>query len=80
MTMDPDIKKLLEDNLALNKENNDMLLKLFKIQRLAQITRIIYWIVLIGIAVGAFYFVQPFIDSLLGIYGMDSSSLDSLLK
>ena len=78
--MDQDIKKLLEDNLILNKENNELLLKLYKAQRLAQITRIIYWVVIVGMAIGAFYFIQPFLDSMLGAYGVDSSSLNSLFK
>jgi hypothetical protein len=78
--MDQDIKKLLEDNLTLNKENNELLLKLYKVQRFAQITRIIYWVVIVGVAVGAFYFIQPFLNTLLGVYGVDSSSLNGLFK
>ena len=76
--MEEETKKLLEDNLALNRENNEMLHKLYNIQRWAQITRIIYWFVVIGIAIGAFYFIQPFFDSLLGVYGLDSSSINSV--
>lgn len=78
--MDQDIKKLLEDNLTLNKENNELLLKLYKVQRFAQITRIIYWVVIVGVAVGAFYFIQPFFNTLLGVYGVDSSSLNGLFQ
>jgi hypothetical protein len=29
----------------------------------------LYWIVIIGTAIGAFYFIQPYIDSLTNIYG-----------
>jgi len=78
--MDEETKKLLEDTLILNKENNEILRKLYKAQRLAQITRIIYWIVIVGVTLGAFYFIQPFFDSILGAYGVDSSSLKGLLK
>jgi hypothetical protein len=45
-----------------------MLLKLIKIQRLAQITRYIYWGILILISMGALYFVKPMINNLLNIY------------
>jgi len=66
--MDPESKQLLEENLKLSKENNLMLLKLIKIQRWAQITRYIYWGVLILISMGALYFVKPMINNLLNVY------------
>jgi hypothetical protein len=78
--MEEETKKLLEDNLALNKENNRILLKLYNIQRWAQITRVIYWFVIIGISVGAFYFIQPFLSSLAGAYGIDTSSFGNSFK
>ena len=52
--MDPETKQLLEENIKLSKENNELLLKLYRIQRWAQITRIIYWFLIIGFSVGAF--------------------------
>ena len=80
MTMEGDIKKLLEDNLNLNKENNRLLLKLYNIQRWAQVTRIIYWFIIIGITIGAFYFIKPFLSSILNVYGIDSSKFGNILK
>ena len=78
--MEEETKKFLEDNLALNKENNRILLKLYNIQRWAQITRVIYWFVIIGISIGAFYFIQPFLSSLAGAYGVDTSSFSNALR
>ena len=80
MTMEGDIKKLLEDNLNLNKENNRLLLKLYNIQRWAQVTRIIYWFIIIGITIGAFYFIKPFLSGILNVYGIDSSKFGNILK
>ena len=74
------MKKLLEANLALNKENNELLLKVYGIQRWGQIMRVIYWFVIIGISVGAFYFIEPFLASLGGAYGVDTSSIGNILK
>ena len=66
--MDPDIKNLLEENLRLSKENNELLLKVRRVQRWSQISRIFYWIIIIGISFGAFYFIQPYIGNLLNVY------------
>jgi hypothetical protein len=66
--VDPDIKNLLEENLRLSKENNELLLKVRRVQRWSQISRIFYWIIIIGISFGAFYFIQPYIGNLLNVY------------
>ena len=59
--MDPELKQLLEENLRLSKENNVLLLKIRNIQRWAQITKILYWFVIIAAAVGALYFIKPYL-------------------
>ena len=57
--MEQDIKSLLEENLALTKENNAMLKRIRSAQRMAMIYRVIYWIVILGMTFGAYYFIQP---------------------
>ena len=42
-------------------------------QRIANVVRIIYWIILIGAAIGAYYFIQPYIEGAQEIY----SNVDS---
>jgi hypothetical protein len=66
--MDEETKKLLEDNLTLNKENNLMLSKLVLYQKWNQIYRIAYWAIIILSALGAFYFLQPYLGTLIGVY------------
>ncbi len=66
--MDPEVKHLLEENLKLSKENNELLIKIRSVQRWSQITRIFYWFLIIGITVGAFYFIKPYLGNLLNIY------------
>lgn len=67
--VDQDAKKILEQSLQLTKENNEILRGIRNAQRRAQIYRFIYWAVIIAIGLGAYYFVQPYIESLLGYYG-----------
>ena len=76
--MDQDIKQLLENNLKLSKENNVLLLKLHRIQRWAQITRILYWFIIIGISFGSFYFLKPYLGNLLNVYTGGVSGLNNV--
>lgn len=70
--MDPADKKV-QELLSLTRENNTMLHKMRRSQRIANVVRIIYWIILIGAAIGAYYFIQPYIEGAQEIY----SNVDS---
>jgi len=76
--MDPESKKLLEDTFVLAQKNNKMLNFVVRSMRISRIMSIIYWALIIGSALGAYYFVQPYIDELIGIYGGAKSNLDSV--
>ncbi len=78
--MDIEVKQLLEENLRLSKENNELLLKVYNIQKWGQIIRISYYVILVLVALGALYFIKPFVSDLLNIYGIDPSALDSLMN
>lgn len=76
--MDPESKKLLEETLALARENNKMLHTIRRSMLWARVMSVLYWVVIIGIAFGTFYFIQPYIDQLSNIYGGAKNSLDSV--
>ncbi len=81
--MDEETKKILADNYALNKENNEMLKKLVLFQKLNQIYRIVYWAIIILSAIGAFYFMKQYMSSLISLYtgGVgDTSSITDFTK
>jgi hypothetical protein len=78
--MDQEAKQLLEENLKLSKENNELLLKLYKVQRWGQIIRVGYYVVLILIGIGAFYFIKPFLGNLLSVYGVNPSGIENYIK
>lgn len=44
----------------------------------ASIFRFLYWVIIIGIAVGAYYYIQPYIASLLGVYQGTFSGLQKV--
>ena len=72
--MDPDEKKLLKETLELSKENNKILKKLRTAMQVSRLFKAVYWTIIIGSMLGAYYYFQPFIDSIKGSFG-DIASL-----
>ncbi len=60
--MTPEEKALLESTHTLAKENNELLRGLMRRARFHNFVKIAYWVILVGIFFGAFYFIQPQID------------------
>jgi hypothetical protein len=73
--MTPEERELLKRSVVLGEENNDILRSMRRSMRLARIMSIMYWVVIVGSAVGAYYLIQPYIDSITGAYGDAKSSL-----
>ena len=46
--------------------------------RMARIMSFVYWAFIIGSAVGAYYFVQPYIDQLLSVYTGATETINSI--
>ena len=72
--MDSEDKELLKENLELSKENNELLKKIRKFQKWGQTTKAIYWLIIIAFGFGAWYFVQPYLESMLGYYSAVSGA------
>lgn len=60
--MSPEEKKLLEETFEFAKENNKMLRQIRRAQKWASFLRAVYWLVIIGLGIGTFYFLEPYID------------------
>jgi len=81
--MNPQDRDLLQKTYDLAKENNHILHGIRRSNRLSSVMRIIYWVAIIGISVGAFYYLQPYIDSVMKAYkGIQTgiSNVNSLVK
>ena len=78
--MDMETKSALEENLELSRENNKMLKKIISSQRWARTFRIFYWLIIIGASVGAYYYVQPYVEQILGGYQSLISGVDTIQK
>jgi hypothetical protein len=75
--VDPESKKLLEETLNLAQENNKMLHSLQRSMRMSRILSVVYWVFILGSAIGAYYLIQPYVDQLIGIYGGASDIINS---
>lgn len=62
--MTPEERDLLVKTHELAEENNKMLRSLRNAQRWDRVIKYGYWVVIIGLSFGAYYFIQPYMESL----------------
>jgi hypothetical protein len=78
--MNPEERSLLERTYKLSQENNTILRSLQRSRRIGIIFKSFYWFIIIGLSIGAFYFIQPYINFVSGAFGgnSDSSNANSI--
>ena len=76
--MSPEEKELLRRSIVLSEENNDILRSIQRSMRLSRFLKLVYWVVVIGVAVGAFYFLKPYINSVMDLYNGAKTQLDQI--
>lgn len=76
--MNPKEKELLEKTYELEKENNHMLRGIRNSNRWSLFFRLFYWFIIIGLSVGAFYFIQPYLESLMNTYSSVQDGLGNI--
>ncbi len=67
--MDPELKDMIRKNLELSAENNKMLHSIKRGMFWGKIMRIVYWVIILGVGVGLYYYIEPYVDSAVGAYG-----------
>jgi hypothetical protein len=81
--MEPEEREMLKKALELAQENNEMLHGIRRNMFWGRVARTVYWIVIIGAAVGIYYYITPYIDSAVNAYGnvkIDLKSLGNMFK
>ena len=68
-SMDPNERQQLKEALELARENNALIKKMWRATQWGRAIKAIYWLVIIGITIGAFYFLQPYVEVLENVYG-----------
>jgi predicted MFS family arabinose efflux permease len=65
--MTPEERSLLERTAALAAENNKILRSIRRSNRWSAVMRVIYWVLIIGVSFGAYYYIQPWITNMIGV-------------
>ncbi len=82
--MTPEEHRLLEETRALTEENAKILKSIQRMSRTGAIIKIVYWVIILGVTFGAFYFIQPYFDALKGTTGdtpgPSTNTFEQLLK
>ena len=76
--MSPEEHELLRRSIALSEENNDILRSIQRSMRLSRFMTFLYWVVIIGISVGAWYYFQPYVDKAVGVYNEAQAQLNNV--
>ncbi|MEX2368943.1 MAG: hypothetical protein WD552_00940 [Candidatus Paceibacterota bacterium] len=63
------LNRQLSETRQLAEENRELLGKIYKILWRGRLFHFLYWFVIIGFAIGAFYFLEPYFDQLMNAYG-----------
>jgi hypothetical protein len=72
--MDPESKKLLEETLVLARENNSILHKVRSVQKWSTYWQTLKILLIVGIAFGAFYFMEPYVNKMIELYNSISGT------
>lgn len=71
--MDEEIKNRLETIERKLTETHKIVAKIRRVQRSSNTVRLLYWVFLVLLALGAFYFIQPVINQLKSVYGFGNT-------
>lgn len=61
-------QRLLLENLELSRQNSKIIKKIQGHLHQTMIFKTLYWIIIIGMAIGAFYFIRPYVDTIVTTY------------
>jgi hypothetical protein len=66
--MTPEEKHLLERTLKVAEENNEILTRMYRYQRMGRIFKFTYWFIVIALSFGAYYLIQPYVKNVSDAY------------
>jgi len=67
MAEEGEVEHMLREDVALNKENNKILKKIYSSIRWGRFFSLLYWFIILGGALGLYYFLQPYLDGIRGL-------------
>ncbi len=76
--MEPEDKALLQKLAALTEENNRILCKMRRAAIWGNVFRVFYWILIIGISIGAYVYIQPYLNQAIKTYNDVTRTVNKL--
>jgi hypothetical protein len=78
--MEPEDKEILRRVLELSQKNNKMLNSIQRSMFWGKVYRYIYWIIIVGVAIGAYYYLEPYINGVLQVYGSVKDNVTNIFQ
>ncbi len=78
--MDEEVKKLLEENIAISRESLKILKGIRRSNRLALAFKAFYWLIVLGVLAGSFYYLQPYIKQTIAIVQQARDAVSGIQK
>ncbi|MBP6854868.1 MAG: hypothetical protein KBD26_03010 [Candidatus Pacebacteria bacterium] len=76
--MTPEESKKLDEVYELTRENHAMLKKVRRVQKNTMTMRVIYWLIIVAMAFGAFYYIKPYVESLVSVYTNTTNTIGNI--
>ena len=76
--MTPEERSLLQRTYVLAEENNAILRGIRRANRWGIAVKVFYWVIILGVTFGAFYFLQPYIESTLDLVDQAQESIRTI--
>ncbi len=76
--MNPQDRDLLQKTYDLAKDNNKILHGIRRSNRWSAVMRVIYWAVIIGASFGAYYYIQPYLDTAMKAYSQIQGDINNV--
>jgi hypothetical protein len=76
--MTPEEKSLLERTYKLAEDNNTILRGIKRSNRLSSLMHVLYWVIIIFSGLAAYYFIQPYLTLMLGLYNQAQGGVNTV--
>jgi len=76
--MDQELLALLKQNLAVSRETNEILKKMHSAEKWSRFFRVVYWLVILGVAGSVYYYLREPLQQMIGVYSGILDRFDAL--
>jgi hypothetical protein len=78
--MEPEEREMLRRVLELSQKNNKMLHAIQRSMFWGKVFRYLYWAIIIGAAIGAYYFLDPYVNGVLDAYNSVKNNITHIIQ